>query len=172
MRNYSELKKSYDGLIALLSTITKSAGVSASVEEITDTFNSEFIFYAGALSLCDGEIADEELKALSEIFDYKFDHLAVMNAAQAFSKTLECIPACVKIAVDIDNTAADNKEINVLLSVGVVSMFANIAQAIVAADQQLTENEAKLAIGYVNFLSDYVDKNLSDAAKAKLPKKE
>ena len=75
MGNYSELKKSYDGLIALLSTITKSAGVNATVEEITDTFNSEFVFYAAALSLCDGEIADEELKALSEIFGYKFDHL-------------------------------------------------------------------------------------------------
>ena len=170
MGNYSELKKSYDGLIALLSTITKSAGVNATVEEITDTFNSEFVFYAAALSLCDGEIADEELKALSEIFGYKFDHLTVMNAAQAFSKTLSEVPACLRIAVDIDNSVADNKDIDVLLSIGVASMFANIANAIVAADQQLAENEAKLAVGYVNFLSDYVNKHLSDAAKAKLPK--
>ena len=170
MANYSELKKSYDGLIDLLASVTKSAGVTASVEEITNTFNTEFIFYAGALSLCDGEIADEELKALSEIFGYKFDHLTVMNAAQGFANNVEEIPACVKIAVDIDNAVADNKDIDVLLSIGVASMFANIAQAIVAADEQLTENEAKLAIGYVNYLSEYVGKNLSEAAKAKLPK--
>ena len=170
MGNYADLKNNYDGLIDLLASVTKSSGVDATVEQITGTFNLEFISYAGALSLCDGEIADEELKALSEIFSYNFDHLTVMTAAQNFANTINEIPACVKISVEIDNAVAGNKELP-LLSVGVASMFYNIAHAIVAADEQLDENEAKLTVGYVNFLTDYIDKNLSADAKAKLPKK-
>lgn len=170
MGNYSELKKGYDNLITLLADLTKASGVNATVEEITNTFRAEFIFYAGALSLCDGEIADEELKALSEIFSYNFDHLTVMNAARGFADTIDDIPQCLSVAVQIDNAVADNPELDSLLSFYVVSMFAGIAKAIVAADEQLAENEMKLTVGYVNSLSEYMDKNLTPAAKAKMPK--
>ena len=169
MGNYSELKKSYDILIDLLSSLTKQGGVDASAEEIANTFKAEFICYAGALTLCDGEIADAELKTLSEIFGYRFDHIAVVKAAQSFAEAMDEIPQCLSIACRIDNIAADNKDLP-LMSFYVVSMFANIAKAVVSADEELQENELKLTAGYVNILSEYMDNNLSEAAKAKMPK--
>ena len=169
MKNLSELKTAYDNLIDLLTAVTKQAAANTSADDIANTFKAEFMFYAGALTLCDGEIADEELETLSAVFEYPFDHAKVVQAARGFADTMNEIPMSLIIACGIDNDAAENKELP-LLSFYVVSMFANIAKAVVSADEQLHEDELKLTVGYVNILSEFMNKTLSDAAKAKMPK--
>ena len=169
MADYSVIQKDYETLVDLLTTLTKAGSAIASDEKIKNAFKSEFIFYAGALSLIDGDIAKEEMSALSEIFDYKFDYSAVMTAARGFSDTMNNIPQCLSVAVQIDNAVADNSTLSKLLSYHVVTLFDSIAKAVVSADKILADPEIKLTVNYINRLTDYMNDNLSESAKAKLP---